>query len=64
MILTGLTDRRWHTMSKLSRPSHFGSVAVGTFVCTIFTAYIVHQVHVDAHTLHQCTLCSSASSLQ
>ena len=56
ILIKGLTDRRWHTMSKnISSVVIFGSVAVGTFVLIrIFTAYIVHQVHVDALTLHQC----------
>jgi len=55
ILIKGLTDARWHTMSKnISSVVIFGSVAIGTFVLIrIFAAYIVHQVHVDAGTLHQ-----------
>jgi len=55
ILIKGLTDVRWHTMSKnISSVVIFGSVAIGTFVLIrIFAAYIIHQIHVDADTLHQ-----------
>lgn len=55
MFLKGLTDRRWHGLSKnLATGTIFGGVAIGTFLMVrMLTGYMIHQVGVDLFALHR-----------